>query len=237
MIRSVKLLQIPFSHNCIKVRVALALKGLPYEIENIRPMDRSEVFRVSGQGLVPVLVDGGRAVADSTAILLYLDEKQPEPALLPRDPRERNLCLVLEDWADRAFMEASRRIAYHRLTGTPGLVGSLFFPKDRGLKAHLKERIAVRRLQKRFRFSPERYPRDAAEVRRAAALAMERLEGKEWLVGERPTVADIALATMSAPLAVDPAMKADSTVAALLQWGERLLPPDVVERYRSAPAA
>jgi len=41
--RAVKLIQIAFSHNCIKVRVALAIKKLPYEIDNIAPMDRSEV--------------------------------------------------------------------------------------------------------------------------------------------------------------------------------------------------
>jgi len=52
------LLQIPFSHNCIKVRKALAWKGVSYTIEDISPMDRTRVRTVSGQGLVPVLLDG-----------------------------------------------------------------------------------------------------------------------------------------------------------------------------------
>lgn len=232
MMRAVKLIQIPFSHNCIKVRVALAAKGLRCEVEDIRPMDRSLVRRLSGQGLVPVLVDGERAIADSTAILLYLEDKHPDPPLLPKDPGERNLCLLLEDWADRAFMEASRRIAYHNITATPGLVASLFFPEDRGLAARVKERIAVRRLRKRFRFSAERYPRDAADVRRAASLAIERLGGSRWLLGDGPTVADVALATMSAPLAADPSLRAEPDIAALLAWGGRLVPPDIVQRYR-----
>jgi glutathione S-transferase len=228
----VKLIQIPFSHNCIKVRVALQIKGLPYEVENIRPMDRSEVIRVSGQGLVPVLVDGERAVADSTAILLYLEERQPEPPLVPRDPAARDLCLLLEDWADRAFMESSRRIAYQTITSVPGLLASLFFPNERGLKARLMERIARNRVRKRFRFSAERYPKDVADVRRAAALAVERIGGRRWLMDQGPTVADIALATMSAPLAADPSLRADPAVATLLTWGEKLVPADVVALYR-----
>jgi glutathione S-transferase len=180
--RAVKLIQIPFSHNCIKVRVVLAIKKLPYEIENIRPMDRSGVIRVSGQGLVPVLVDGDKAVADSTAILLYLDERYPDPPLVPKDAAAKNLCLMLEDWADHAFMESSRRIAYQNITAIPGQVSRLFFPGETGFKARLKERVAINRVRKRFRFSPERYPKDAAEVRRAATLAMERLDGKPWLM-------------------------------------------------------
>jgi glutathione S-transferase len=230
--RAVKLIQIPFSHNCIKVRVALAAKSLRYDLENIRPMDRSEVIRVSGQGLVPVLVDGDRAIADSTAILLYLDERYPDPPLVPRDAAARNLCLMLEDWADRAFMEASRRIAYHNITSVPGLVAGLFFPNESGLAARLKERIAINRVRKRFRFSAERYPKDAAEVRRAAALAVERLDGGGWLMESGPTIADIALATMSAPLAADRTLRDEPAVARLLAWGAKLVPEDVTALYR-----
>ena len=230
--RAVKLIQIPFSHNCIKVRVALGLKNLPYEIENIKPMDRSGVIHVSGQGLVPVLVDGDKAVADSTAILLYLDERYPQPPLVPRGPAERNLCLVLEDWADRAFMEASRRIAYYNITAVPGLVSRLFFPNEKGLAVRLKERIAVNRVRKRFRFSAERYPKDAKDMRHAAALAMERLDGKAWLMDEGPTIADISLATMSAPLAADLSLRAEPAIAALLAWGEKLVPAEVLALYR-----
>src|SRR5687768_15087309 len=51
----VKLLQIPFSHNSIKVRRALALKGLAYERENVNPAIRRRLIKVSGQPLTPVL--------------------------------------------------------------------------------------------------------------------------------------------------------------------------------------
>ena len=227
-----KLIQIPFSHNCIKVRVALALKNLPCEIENIRPMDRSPVVRASRQGLVPVLVDGERVIHDSTAILLHLEARQPDPPLLPRDAKERARCLVLEDWVDRAFMEASRRIAYGIILRRPGVIAGMFFPEAHGLSARLKERVAKRVVRKRFRISEQRHARDLAEVRKAAALALDLLDGRPWLMDAGPTIADVALATMSAPLAVDPAMRSDPAVGPLLTWGERLLPPEVVSAYR-----
>jgi glutathione S-transferase len=129
-------------------------------------------------------------------------------------------------------MEASRRIAYHSITATPGLVSRLFFPNETGFAVRLKERIAINRVRKRFRFSPERYPKDAAEVRRAAALAMERLDGRPWLMEPGPTVADISLATMSAPLAADLKLREEPAVASLLAWGAKLVPPDVLALYR-----
>jgi glutathione S-transferase len=72
---SLRLYQIPFSHNCIKVRKALDMKGLEYERVNIDPILRIGLRRATGQALVPALVDDGRAVADSTAILLYLEDR------------------------------------------------------------------------------------------------------------------------------------------------------------------
>jgi glutathione S-transferase len=112
----VRLFQIPFSHNCVKVRKTLDLKGLPYETVDIKAYARRDVKRVSGQTLVPALVDDGNVVTDSTRILLYLEERYPQTPLLPRDPRERAECLVLEEWADSTFMALTRRIAYRRIT-------------------------------------------------------------------------------------------------------------------------
>ncbi|HEX5042130.1 MAG TPA: glutathione S-transferase family protein [Candidatus Polarisedimenticolaceae bacterium] len=229
-----KLIQIPFSHNCIKVRVALAYKNLPCELEDIPPRDRSRPLSASRQGLVPVLVDGDRAIADSTAILLYLEERHPDPPLLPKDPQARARCLVLEDWADRAFMESSRRIAYGTIFQQPGRLASMFFPGERGLKARIKERAAKKVVRKRFRISDARHVKDLADARRAAALAVELLGGRPWLFDQGPTVADIALATMSSPLHVSRELRDDPAVRALLAWGVKLLPPEVAALYTRA---
>jgi glutathione S-transferase len=230
---TLKLIQIPFSHNCVKVRVALGLKGLRYDTRDIAPMDRASVVAASGQGLVPVLLHDGEAIADSTAILLHLEQRFPDPPLVPAEPALRAECLLLEDWADQAFMAISRRICYGNVLSRPGLLASLFFPQDSGPARWVKERIARRRVAERFRLSPARHARDVVEVERLAGLAMARLGGRPWLLGASPTIADIALATMSAPLAADRDTREAPGVRALLAWGEALVPKDMVETYRS----
>jgi maleylpyruvate isomerase len=72
-----------------RLRIALNLKGLTYEVI---PVDlRSEAHRTSSylelqpQGLVPALVDGGRVLIQSPAIIEWLEETHPIPPLLPGD--------------------------------------------------------------------------------------------------------------------------------------------------------
>ncbi|MEX2128450.1 MAG: maleylacetoacetate isomerase [Xanthobacteraceae bacterium] len=77
-----------------RVRIALALKGLNYETASIKFSEnahRSEAFRkVNPQKRVPALaLDDGNILIQSLAILEYLEETHPEPALLPKDPIER----------------------------------------------------------------------------------------------------------------------------------------------------
>ena len=69
--------------------IALGLKGLEVDSVVISYEDRSPVVAVSGQGLVPVIVDEGEVVADSIRILRHLDERYPEPRLFPADPARR----------------------------------------------------------------------------------------------------------------------------------------------------
>jgi glutathione S-transferase len=228
-----KLIQIPFSHNCVKVRVALSIKGLKYETQDIAPTDRAWVVAASGQGLVPVLIDGDRTIVDSTAILLYLEERHPDPPLLPADAAARAECLILEDWADQAFMALSRRIAYRNVLSRPGKLASMFFPGDPAPARWIKERIARRVVARRFRLSPGGRQRDVAEAKRLAGLALARLGGRPWLVGSSPTVADVALAAMSAPLAADREVSEDGAVRELLAWGAALVPAETVATYRS----
>ncbi|MEG0822161.1 MAG: maleylacetoacetate isomerase [Burkholderiaceae bacterium] len=78
-----------------RVRIALNFKGLDYQTwpthllrgggEQLGPAFRA----LNPAALVPVLEDGGRVLTQSIAIIEYLEELHPEPALLPRDPWAR----------------------------------------------------------------------------------------------------------------------------------------------------
>jgi len=232
----ITLIQIPFSHNCVKVRRALELKRLGFATRDIAPMNREPVFAASGQRLVPAIVDDGRAVSESTAILHYLEAIYPEPSLLPDDRALHADCWLVEDWADSAFMQMSRRMAYWQTITTPGFIEALWFPEARGLKRLLLARTARRVLSKRFKLSTSRNARDEAETPRVTRLALDRLGGRPYLFGDRVTVADVALAAMSAPLRVAAApIREHADVRSLLDWGATILGPELETLYALPP--
>ena len=154
----------PVSGNCYKVRLILSLLGIEYERRELSVVDHSDRAEVLG-GLSPslnvptVVLDDGRPIAESNAILWYFADGTP---YLPDDPYERAQVL---QWM---FFEQYKH--------EPG--------------------IAV----VRFWVSISNDPPPAAEIEarrpggRAALKAMERHLGeREYFVGERFTIADIAL--------------------------------------------
>ncbi|PJJ06674.1 maleylacetoacetate isomerase [Janthinobacterium sp. 67] len=77
------------SSTSYRVRIALALKGLPYDYAgvNLRGGEQGQdAYRaLSPAGIVPVLVDGDTSMTQSLAIIDYLDRQYPEPRLIPDD--------------------------------------------------------------------------------------------------------------------------------------------------------
>ncbi|TVS02220.1 MAG: glutathione S-transferase family protein [Cyanobium sp. PLM2.Bin73] len=119
-----------FRHSafCEKVRLVLAAKGLDYTVVEVTPgLGQLELFRLSGQRQVPVLVDGSEVIADSTAIALHLERHHPLPALLPADPAERAQVLLLEDWADTA-LAAGCRLALLQAAGADPVLRTALLP-------------------------------------------------------------------------------------------------------------
>ena len=78
-----------------RLRIALALKGIPHEQASIHltrgggEQFAAEFRRLNPQELVPVIEDNGNILTQSLAILEYLEETHPTPAILPRTPVER----------------------------------------------------------------------------------------------------------------------------------------------------
>lgn len=111
--------RIPFSTNVERVSLALGHKGLDVEWADLDPADRSEVERLSGQPLVPVLVENGTVVADSTVILRYLEEQVPDPPLWPEDPARRAELDVFLDWFNRIWKRPPNEIEAERAGAEP----------------------------------------------------------------------------------------------------------------------
>jgi maleylacetoacetate isomerase len=91
------------SSTSYRARIALNLKGLPYEyraVHLLKGEQRSpEYKKLNAMGGVPTLVHNGKIIPDSYAIIEYLEEIHPSPALLPKDPylraRIRQACEII----------------------------------------------------------------------------------------------------------------------------------------------
>jgi glutathione S-transferase len=113
--------RIPFSTNVERVALALAYKSIEVEWIDIDPDDRSEVVRVSGQELVPVLVDGDGVLFDSPVILEYLEERFPERPLYPADPARRAELRTFVDWFNRVWKRPPNLLVAEELKAKPDL--------------------------------------------------------------------------------------------------------------------
>jgi glutathione S-transferase len=81
---------------CARTRIALAEKGIEYETVEIDLADRpSWIYEKNPLGRVPVIEDDAFVLPESAVINEYLEERYPEPALLPTDAAERAFARLL----------------------------------------------------------------------------------------------------------------------------------------------
>lgn len=112
-----RLFHSPLSPFCRKVRLTLAEKRIEVELIEERYWEQSPDFlRRNPAGKVPVLRLEGRVMSESQAICEYLDEKFPEPPLMPRTPEGRFEVRRLCSWFDDKFHhEVTSKLLYERV--------------------------------------------------------------------------------------------------------------------------
>ena len=192
---SMQLHQFRHSAFCEKVRLVLAVKGLPYTVVEVTPgLGQLALFRLSGQRQVPVLVDGAEVIADSSAIALHLEAHHPSPALLPADPGERARVLLLEDWADTA-LAAGCRLALAQAAAIDPVLRTALLPEAtpgplRQLVSNLPAEVmgSVGESFDSMLGSGERQ-RLLANLEQLAVL----VDDQSYLVGSRLSLADVAV--------------------------------------------
>lgn len=230
----IRLHQFEVSPFCDKVRRILHVKGQPYEIVEV-PVTRTlqHMRKLSRIGKLPCLEIDGAVVPDSSEIARVLEERFPEPPLLPADPRERALCHVLEDWADESlyFYEMTlrftvpanaRRFVPQLLQHDPGWARTLLAPLVPRMMTRLTRRQGV-----------GRKPR--ALLLREVERHVEALDGLlgdgDWLVGGALSLADLSVfAQMTCIRATDQGGKIVEARPAVAAWMER------VDRASRAPS-
>jgi len=108
---ALRVYRIPFSTNVERVALAAGHKGLEIEWVDVGPADRSPVEAVSGQSLVPVLLDGDEVVTDSPAIIALLEQRFPEPPLYPAGDARRAEVEIFIDWFNLVWKRPPNAIA------------------------------------------------------------------------------------------------------------------------------
>jgi len=167
-----------------KVLAFGAEKGLALEYKPIGIGSPDPEFReASPFGKIPALrvpegdADGGDfLLSDSSAIIAYLDALQPEPNLIPAEPRARGRCIWWEEFADTMLQDCGRKMFFNRV------VAPMFMGREGDLAAA-----------------------DLAEREQLPPL-LDFLEGQVpqsgYLIEDRITLADLAVASPFANLLV-----------------------------------
>lgn len=228
------LYQYEVSPFCDKIRRILHWKRQPYRVEEIPPSQTfTRVRKINPAGKLPCIEHEGRLIADSTDVALYIEERFPEPPLLPSDPAGRALCHVLEDWADESlyFYEMRLRftLPHNAARWTPTLLAhesrllrpllALFIPRMmRGVTS--SQGVGRRPLEVVLR-----------DVERHADAIGGLLGSRSWLVGDALTLADVSVFAQLACIRGTP--EGERIVAArpaVAAWMER------VDRATARPA-
>jgi glutathione S-transferase/RNA polymerase-associated protein len=163
-----KLYDHPLSPYAQKVKIALLEKDVPFDTllpDNIGAGGAGgEFIRANPRGEVPALIDGDCMLFDSTIILEYIEDKWPDPALLPDSPNQRARARTIEEVMDTHF-EAI----------TWGLSEITYFKRAKGDEA-------------------DRLVNNAGlEIRSWFQWLEAQLSDRDWFVGERFGWADLCV--------------------------------------------
>lgn len=198
--------QFQASHYNEKARWALAFKGLPHDRVSYLPGPHARtIARLSGgPTTTPLLQHAGGFVSGSAAIIDYLENEHPEPALYPADPQQRANALALEARWDDEVGPAVRTAVFSVFIDEPGYLCATFargkpMLKRIGYRALLP--LAVPLIRKANGVFPDNVTRSLRRVDETLDELATAVERSPYLAADHFSVADLTAASLLAPLA------------------------------------
>jgi glutathione S-transferase len=198
------LYHIEVSHYNEKARWALDYKRIPHVRKAPFPiMHTVWAYAMTRGATFPVLKMNGSAIGDSTRIIEALERSHPDPALYPSGHAERARALELEEFFDEGLAPHIRRAVFAEVTRDREAFAWLAAPSaGRAVHAGFKGTAVVAGPLLRMRYGIN--ADSTAQGWEKTSAAMDRLEselgGREYLVGEAFTVADLTAASLFFPL-------------------------------------
>jgi glutathione S-transferase len=178
----IQLYQSPWSE---RARWGFEYKHVPYEKEEYQIGAGEEALKKqTGQAQVPVLLVDGKVISDSTAILNWLEEQHAQPALLPKSDKERAQVMMWEELMDGVLGPQGRL-----------LILGKFLRSD-----NPQMRQGGQFMGQKYQYSPYAEEHANAVVTRMLTILQHTLEGRDYLVGNSFTRADLTTACMLAVL-------------------------------------
>ena len=225
------LVTITFSHYCEKARWALERARITYRESGHLPVFHVfAVKRAGGKRQTPILVTDEGVIGDSTDIVKWADRRCPEAKLYGRNDEERREIEMLEERFDEDLGPHTRRWMYLRPAAARPRLSRL---SEHGAPAFEKAALPVffpvaRAIMRRaMRITPEGAARSLRKIEEVFAEVDKKLaDGRRYLVGDAPSVADITFASLAAAV-VGP----DEYGAKLPAIDE--MPPEVATRMRA----
>lgn len=193
------------SHFSEKARWLLDASGTAYRETCWTPLFHLGPALLRGRAAttVPILKHRGGYVQDSTRILLWLDANMPGFRLLPRDAAQRAEVLEIEARFDRVGSHVLRYV-YGQMMDDAALVTSLWAPDSSALQRRfIATTFPLLRamFRRRFDLRPARVAQSRQVIEEGFAFLDAQLaDGREYLVGDTLSAADITACALLAPL-------------------------------------
>lgn len=199
------LYQFPLSHFCEKARWLLDHKELDYSAQNLTPgVHRVKIYYRTSQSHLPVLKDGAEWIADSTQIALYLDNQYPELTLIRKEADLRDKILEIDELSQKLGRHVRRWLFSYLLSDENNNVLDILIGEHGLLRDFEKYSVpALKFAIKKMHRIDENTVLQSKQKIEQIMLQMNQIlieNGGRYLVGERLTLADIAVCSMAAPL-------------------------------------
>jgi glutathione S-transferase len=197
--------QFAASHFNEKVRWALDYKGLPHKRETYLPGPHFPVIKKlsGGPSTTPLLQHDGGYASGSAAIIDWLEDQYPEPALLPADKALRATASALQTRFDAIVGPATRTLLFEILLSEPDYLCDTFSASKPWLK-RLAFRASFPVAKGFIRKGNGVFPDKIAKSRLITQSALDEVAtgvaSTGYLVGNHFSVADLCAASLLAPL-------------------------------------